>query len=165
MKTPFEFVVSSLRATNADVTETMPLLNTLNKMGMPIYGMQPPTGYSTSADTWVNSAALLDRMNFALSLVNNRIAGTHFDAGSLLREVYVDDPYAAEAQLEQLLYKAKFHPRRTKSSRENSRPRAVQRHPAANTPISNNTVALLWVAGVSAALTIESVWPERRPAL
>ena len=44
-------------------------------MGMPLYGMQPPTGYSTKADAWVNSAALLDRMNFALALVTNRSAG------------------------------------------------------------------------------------------
>ncbi len=41
-------------------------------MGMPLYGMQPPTGYSTKADIWVNSAALLARMNFALGLVNEQ---------------------------------------------------------------------------------------------
>ena len=102
VKTPFEFVVSSLRATGAYVTETQPLLNTLNTMGMQIYGMQPPTGYSTSAETWVNSAALLDRMNFALSLVNNKIAGTHFDAARLLPGD-ASDPYADQVRLEQLL--------------------------------------------------------------
>ena len=56
-------------------------------MGMQIYGMQPPTGYSTNADTWVNSAALLDRMNFALALVNNRVGGTHFDEAKLLPDI------------------------------------------------------------------------------
>jgi uncharacterized protein (DUF1800 family) len=110
VKTPFEYVVSALRATDADVTETQPLLNTLNQMGMQIYGMQPPTGYSTSADTWVNSAALLDRMNFALSLANNRIGGTHIDVTRLLpQQVPSDasggpeDPYASQAKLEQIL--------------------------------------------------------------
>jgi uncharacterized protein (DUF1800 family) len=107
VKTPLEYVVSALRATDADVTETQPLLNQLNTMGMPIYGMQPPTGYSMSAETWINSAALLDRMNFALSLANNKIGGTHFDVTKLLPEqAPVDpsgqagDPYASQARLE-----------------------------------------------------------------
>jgi uncharacterized protein (DUF1800 family) len=106
VKTPFEFVVSALRATDSNVTETLPLLRTLNTMGMQIYGMQPPTGYSTKADAWVNSAALLDRMNFALSLVNNRIPGTVFDPRQLLpysQDFQADDPYVAQVQLEQLL--------------------------------------------------------------
>ena len=110
IKTPFEYVVSALRATDADVTETQPLLNQLNTMGMPIYGMQPPTGYSTSRETWVNSAALLDRMNFALSLANNKIGGTHFDVTRILPEQVPSDssgqsgdPYASQARLEQIL--------------------------------------------------------------
>ena len=75
VKTPFEFVVSSLRATNAEISDPQSLLATLNKMGMPLYGMQPPTGYSTNADVWVNSAALLDRMNFGLALGDQPAAG------------------------------------------------------------------------------------------
>jgi uncharacterized protein (DUF1800 family) len=39
-------------------------------MGMPLYACQPPTGYSTTADAWVNTGALLGRMNFALQLVS-----------------------------------------------------------------------------------------------
>ena len=79
VKTPFEFVVSSLRATQADITDPQPLLATLNKMGMPLYGAQPPTGYSTKADVWVNSAALLDRMNFGLALSTNHLPGMSFN--------------------------------------------------------------------------------------
>jgi len=106
VKTPLEFVVSALRATDCGITETQPLLRTLNTMGMQIYGMQPPTGYSTKADVWVNSAALLDRMNFALSLVNNKIPGTTFDLRKLLpywQDLPADDPYVAQSQLEELL--------------------------------------------------------------
>jgi uncharacterized protein (DUF1800 family) len=113
VKTPFEFVVSALRATDSDVTETQPLLRTLNSMGMPLYGMQPPTGYSTKSDVWVNSAALLDRMNFALSLVNNRIPGTSFDPGKLLpysQDLQADDPYVAQVQLEELLLSGSVSP-------------------------------------------------------
>src|SRR5437667_172671 len=46
VKTPLEFVVSAIRATNADVNNALPLAQNLNRMGMPLYGMQPPTGYS-----------------------------------------------------------------------------------------------------------------------
>jgi uncharacterized protein (DUF1800 family) len=114
IKTPFEYVVSALRATDTEITETQPLLSTLNKMGMQIYGMQPPTGYSTNADTWVNSAALLDRMNFALALVNNRVGGTQFDEARLLSDTAAGnefvDPYANQARLEQLLLSGNVSP-------------------------------------------------------
>jgi uncharacterized protein (DUF1800 family) len=75
VKTPLEFVVSAVRATGANVQDAMPLVRTLNTMGMPLYGMQPPTGYSMKADTWVNSSALLGRMNFALALSNGKLKG------------------------------------------------------------------------------------------
>ena len=105
VKTPFEFVVSSLRATQAEVTDPQPLLATLNKMGMPLYGMQPPTGYSTKADVWVNSAALLDRMNFGVVLSTNRMPGTSFDLAQLLKDTPVSDadPYQVQLKLEQAL--------------------------------------------------------------
>ena len=105
VKTPFEFVVSSLRATNADVSDPRPLLQALNRMGMPLYGMQPPIGYSSQADVWVNSAALLERMNFSLALVNGKIAGTQFDATHLapLPADVAADPYQIQLALEQSL--------------------------------------------------------------
>ncbi len=105
VKTPFEFVVSSLRATQSDIADPQPLLGVLNKMGMPLYGMQPPTGYSTKADVWVNSAALLDRMNFGLTLATNRLPGTTFNLAPLLdgQPVAGADPYQTQLRLEQTL--------------------------------------------------------------
>jgi uncharacterized protein (DUF1800 family) len=105
VKTPFEFVVSSLRATQAEITDPQPLLATLNKMGMSLYGMQPPTGYSTKADVWVNSSALLDRMNFGLALSTNRLPGTSFDLAQLLKDTPLTDadPYQVQVKLEQTL--------------------------------------------------------------
>ncbi|MBI2683531.1 MAG: DUF1800 domain-containing protein [Acidobacteriales bacterium] len=85
VKTPLEFVVSSIRATGADVRQALPLIQTLQRMGMPLYQMQPPTGYSMKADTWVNSAALLNRMNFALALGNNRMRGVSLDHSLIVR--------------------------------------------------------------------------------
>jgi uncharacterized protein (DUF1800 family) len=75
VKTPLEFVVSALRATEADVTDAAPLLGQLQALGMPLYGAQPPTGYSMKADAWVSSSALLGRMNFAVRLASGKIRG------------------------------------------------------------------------------------------
>jgi uncharacterized protein (DUF1800 family) len=73
VKTPLDFVVSAARATGATIINAAPLVQALrNNLGMPLYGCQPPTGYSTTADAWVNTGALLARMNFALSLVSNQ---------------------------------------------------------------------------------------------
>jgi uncharacterized protein (DUF1800 family) len=72
-KNPFEFVVSSVRATGLDMTNTLPLVQSVRDLGMPIYGAQPPTGYPDRADAWVNSGALLNRMNFAIALTSGRM--------------------------------------------------------------------------------------------
>jgi uncharacterized protein (DUF1800 family) len=71
VKTPFEFVISAARATNANVTNAQPIVGALaQQLGMPLYGCQPPTGYSMTADAWVNTGSLLNRMNFAMQLVS-----------------------------------------------------------------------------------------------
>ncbi len=84
VKTPLEFVASAVRATSADVRHPMTLVEALNRLGMPLYGAQPPTGYSMKADAWVNSAALLNRLNFALGLGAGRLPGIAVDAQRLL---------------------------------------------------------------------------------
>ena len=84
VKTPLEFVVSAVRATGADVTDALPLARQLNTLGMPLYGMQPPTGYSMKSDAWVNSSALLGRMNFSIALMSGKIKGVKVDSERLL---------------------------------------------------------------------------------
>ena len=61
----------------------MPLAQQLNRMGMPLYGAQPPTGYSMKAEVWVSSSALLNRMNFALGLTGGKVRGVKVDAVQL----------------------------------------------------------------------------------
>ena len=83
VKTPLEFVVSAVRASGANVEDTRALVGTLNNMGMMPYAMLPPTGYSMKAAVWVNSSALLGRMNFALGLAAGKIRGVKVDAAGL----------------------------------------------------------------------------------
>ena len=70
VKTPLEFVASAARAVNANVQNAQSVIQALRTdLGMPLYGCQPPTGYSMTADAWVNTGALLNRMNFAVQLL------------------------------------------------------------------------------------------------
>ena len=89
VKTPEEFVVSAVRASGAEVTTAIPLFQALEKLGMPLYGMQTPNGYSWMAEPWVNSGDLVNRLNFAVSLSNDRIGGVQTDWTRLLGETGV----------------------------------------------------------------------------
>jgi uncharacterized protein (DUF1800 family) len=75
VKTPQEYVVSAARATNATIDNMQPLTNALRDMGMPVYGAVPPTGYKWDASDWVSTGALVNRMNFALTLAANKLPG------------------------------------------------------------------------------------------
>jgi uncharacterized protein (DUF1800 family) len=89
IKNPFEFVVSSVRATAVTIPTAAPLVQSLRELGMPLYFCQPPTGYSDKAEAWVNTGALLNRMNFAVALTEGRIRGMR---GSGARRVAVLQP-------------------------------------------------------------------------
>ncbi len=103
IKTPFEMVVSAIRATNANVASTAQLSNELQKLGEPLYRKPEPIGYSFQSADWVSSAGLLDRMNFAVALAHNRIPGVQVDIASwqtlsqpdpmnLVRSILEQDP-------------------------------------------------------------------------
>lgn len=79
IKTPFELAVSSVRALGADTNASPAFLAMLNKLGEVPYGYQAPTGYPDTAEDWVNTGALLERMNFAVAIASNRIPGTRID--------------------------------------------------------------------------------------
>ncbi len=80
VKTPFEMMVSALRATGAQVDSVYQLSNQISQLGEPLYRKLEPTGYSSANAEWVSSSALLARMNFALSLSQNRVGGVKMDA-------------------------------------------------------------------------------------
>ncbi len=83
IKSPFELASSALRALDARVVRPEATLRWISRMGQPLYAYKAPTGYPDSADAWVNSGALLSRMNFALDLAAGRIEGVDFDLAAL----------------------------------------------------------------------------------
>jgi uncharacterized protein (DUF1800 family) len=95
IKTPFELVVSTARALGTDVDMPLPLVAWIGRIGEPLYQCQPPTGYSDKAETWVNTGALLNRLNFSLALAGNRMRGSRTDVASLLGPDSASDAKAA----------------------------------------------------------------------
>jgi len=94
IKTPFELVISATRAVGADVDVPLMLVQWTNRIGQPLYQCEPPTGYSSKANAWVNTDALLNRMNFSLALTANRLRGTQVGMESLLGGQAGGDPRA-----------------------------------------------------------------------
>jgi uncharacterized protein (DUF1800 family) len=92
VKSPFEYVVSALRAVGAAPEDALPIARQLAQMGEPLYLCQPPTGYSDTAEAWVNTGALVARLNFALQLAANRLPGTFADLQGLIAAESASDP-------------------------------------------------------------------------
>ncbi|MBX3289056.1 MAG: DUF1800 domain-containing protein [Acidobacteria bacterium] len=82
IKTPFELAISSVRAVGAETNVGPQFISLLNKLGETPYGYQAPTGYPDTAEDWVNTGALLERMNFAIAISGNRIRGTRVNLSS-----------------------------------------------------------------------------------
>jgi len=105
VKTPIEFVVSAARASGAEVKTTVPLVAALEKLDMPLYGQQPPIGYPVTADHWVSTSALLNRMNFALYFASGRMPGVLVDWNALVvssavpQVAQLEKPQGANAQV------------------------------------------------------------------
>ena len=86
VKTPVEFLASAFRATGTDPVNLGALVNEAKVMGMPLYYALPPTGYYLTASQWMNSTALVDRLNFAYQLTGNKLPNQHFDGPRLLAQ-------------------------------------------------------------------------------
>ena len=79
VKTPLEFVVSAVRAVGGGPDSTPRLAMAVGRLGQPLFQHVAPNGYGERQDDWVNSGALLSRMNFAMSLAAGRLPGVTVD--------------------------------------------------------------------------------------
>ena len=97
VKTPAEFVASAFRATATDPQNPDALVNLLGReLGQPLYKALPPTGYYVTADVWMNTQALLARLNFADQLTHNRFANQKFDAAKVVALSLMSDRRAID---------------------------------------------------------------------
>lgn len=95
IKTPLEFIASAVRAVGGVPDTTARLAQAVTRLGQPLYLHTAPNGYPERQDDWVNSGALLARMNLAVQLAANRLPGVRVDLDRILpagaeREVLVD---------------------------------------------------------------------------
>jgi uncharacterized protein (DUF1800 family) len=97
VKTPEEFVISAVRASGATVNNSLALVQALDKLGMPLYGMQTPNGYSWMSEAWVSTGQLVNRMNFALVLSGDKLPGVRTDWSKMLGREGFNKPVATEA--------------------------------------------------------------------
>ncbi len=84
VKRPFELTISAIRTLGAETNGGPQLHQWVARMGEPLYGFQTPNGYSDTAESWVNTGGLLERLNFGLALASNRIPGTRVDLNRFL---------------------------------------------------------------------------------
>src|SRR2546426_7261454 len=84
VKTPLEFVVSAVRAVGGDPDTTPRLAQVVARLGQPLYRHVAPDGYPEREEAWVNSGALLDRMNAAIALAAARLPGVAVELGAIL---------------------------------------------------------------------------------
>jgi uncharacterized protein (DUF1800 family) len=96
-KTPFEYVVSALRAVDAQVANPRAAVAAVAALGMPLYQCVPPTGYSNVGADWANPSSQLGRMNFALDLATGAVAGVSADVRGVIRQAGGDPDNPAAA--------------------------------------------------------------------
>ncbi|MFD0749564.1 DUF1800 domain-containing protein [Mucilaginibacter calamicampi] len=102
-KSPFELVISSARALNARIDQPVQLYNWANKMGQRMYAYQAPTGFPDRSQYWINSGALLNRMNFGLAMATGRVPGVKVNLAALNNNHEPESPEAALATYSKLL--------------------------------------------------------------
>jgi uncharacterized protein (DUF1800 family) len=72
-KTPYQYVVSVVRATGIDLRNSRPLFGTLQQLGMPLYMCLTPDGYKNTQEAWLNSDSMMRRLNFATAVGSGRL--------------------------------------------------------------------------------------------
>jgi uncharacterized protein (DUF1800 family) len=77
-KTPYQFVISAVRAAGVPVGNVHPLLAAMDQLGMPLFGCLTPDGYKNTEDAWLGPDAITRRIGFATSLARGdpKVTGT-----------------------------------------------------------------------------------------
>ena len=103
IKRPFELAISAVRTLGGETNGGPQFHQWIARMGQPLYGFQTPNGYSDVAEDWVNTGALLERMNFALALASNRIPGTRTDLSRFVGDMAKDKTIDKEKLLDRFV--------------------------------------------------------------
>src|SRR5438309_4313657 len=75
VKSPFEVVVSAMRALDAAPDSTPRTAQMIAYLGQPIFGHQAPNGWPETGESWMNTGAILNRINFGMAAASGRLPG------------------------------------------------------------------------------------------
>lgn len=87
VKSPFELVASTMRAMHAPPDATPRTSQLVSRLGQPIFGHQAPNGYPETGDAWMNTGAILNRINFGLAAASGRVPGIRLSAWPLTAQI------------------------------------------------------------------------------
>ena len=103
VKTPIEYINSSLRALDAEAAgPRLPVLN--GQMGMELFTRDDPDGYSELGSDWIDTASMLSRIEFVRELAENRRNAYLWDAAAFLNDVYPRTPDRIVEALDEILF-------------------------------------------------------------
>ncbi len=88
VKSPFEMVVSALRAVGAEASDTFALVQKIADLGQPLYNKLEPTGYPNTGDAWLSTVGVMGRMNFSVALASGLVPGVTLDPSRLAGKEY-----------------------------------------------------------------------------
>ncbi|MGE0886822.1 MAG: DUF1800 domain-containing protein [Blastocatellales bacterium] len=143
IKTPFEMTVSAVRAIGAETNAGPQFHRWIAQMGEGLFMAQPPTGYPDMAEHWVNTGALLERMNFALALAGNLIPGTRVNLNSLSPDTGSRQPSQLVDHFARLLLKGEISPQSRATIDKSLDEQLLARNDGANQPDVAKIVGLI----------------------
>jgi uncharacterized protein (DUF1800 family) len=83
IKSPFEMVVSAVRAIGGEASDTFALVQKIADLGEPLYNKLEPTGYPNTGDAWLSTIGVMGRMNFSAALTSGLVPGVTVDPSRL----------------------------------------------------------------------------------
>jgi uncharacterized protein (DUF1800 family) len=83
VKSPFEMVVSAVRAVGAEASDTFMLVQKIADLGQPLYNKLEPNGYPNTAEAWLSTVGVMGRMNFSAALASGLVPGVTLDPSRL----------------------------------------------------------------------------------
>jgi uncharacterized protein (DUF1800 family) len=102
-RTPFEFTVAALRATNAKLSDGTETCQVIARMGEPIYDCEDPTGFYDQAEAWMDAGVLTTRWDFAWKMVRGSIGGVEVPPDFVRRYASLSPTEAREKMVHDLI--------------------------------------------------------------
>ena len=92
------------------------------ELGEPLFACTPPTGYKEVSQFWVSPGALIERLNFAMALTEQKLSDIKFNPSTILGGIDLDNPEAVLNQSVAVLLQNNITPSTRKVLEESALP-------------------------------------------